>query len=64
MVALLDCSKAFDMVQFSTLFTKLMDRGLPPLVIRMLVSIYEEQEGCVTWAGVKSAKFPISNGTR
>ena len=36
---LLDCSKAFDMVQFSTLFTKLMDRGLPPIVIRMLISI-------------------------
>ena len=40
---LLDCSKAFDMCHFSTLFQKLVDRGLPAIVIRVLACIYEEQ---------------------
>ena len=37
---LLDCSKAFDKCQFSTLFTKLMERRLPAIVIRMLIYMY------------------------
>ena len=61
---LLDCSKAFDKCQFSSLFSKLMDRNLPPIVIRVLVYVYEEQEGCVKWSGVRSASFSITNGTR
>ena len=32
---ILDCSKAFDKCRFDKLFTKLMDKGLPPLVIRV-----------------------------
>ena len=61
---LLDCSKAFDKCQFSTLFSKLMDRKVPAVVIRMLVFVYEEQEGCVSWAGIRSTSFSITNGTR
>ena len=61
---LLDCSKAFDKCQFSTLFSKLMDRKLPAIVIRMLVCVYEEQQGCVKWAGIRSSSFSITNGTR
>ena len=61
---LLDCSKAFDKCVFSSLFTKLMDRRLPPIVVRVLIFVYEEQEGCVTWSGVRSTSFSITNGTR
>ena len=61
---LLDCSKAFDMCQFSTLFQKLVDRDLPPIVIRLLIYVYEEQEGCVQWGGIRSNTFRITNGTR
>ena len=30
----------------------------------MLVFIYEEQEGCVSWVGIRSSSFTITNGTR
>ena len=44
---LLDCSKAFDKCLFSALFKKLLEKKLPPIVIRVLIYVYEEQEGCV-----------------
>ena len=43
-VTLLDCSKAFDMCRFSTLFSKLIDRKIPTIVVRILVYIYMNQE--------------------
>ena len=61
---LLDCSKAFDKCVYSSLFTKLLEKEVPPIVIRVLVCVYEEQQGCVTWSGVRSSSFPIRNGTR
>ena len=61
---LLDCSKAFDKCKFSTLFQKLIDRDLPPIVVRLLAYVYEEQEGCVVWNGIRSSSFKITNGTR
>ena len=63
-LTLLNCSKAFDMCKFSTLFQKLIDRKLPSIVIRMLICVYEEQRGFTVWNGVKSTYFHISNGTR
>ena len=33
-------------------------------VIRTLIFVYEEQEGCVKMAGVSSSKFKLTNGTR
>ena len=64
LACLLDCSKAFDKCRFSTLFEKLLERNVPPIVIRVLIFIYEEQEGCVKLVGVKSASFKLTNGTR
>ena len=61
---LLDCSKAFDKCKFDKLFQKLMERDVPPIVIRVLIFIYEEQEGCVKLVGVRSATFKLTNGTR
>ena len=63
-VCLLDCSKAFDKVKFDALFQKLLDRGLPPVVVRVLMFVYEMQTGFVKLGGLKSDPFPISNGTR
>ena len=60
----LDCSKAFDMCKFSTLFQKLIDRKMPSIVIRMLICVYVEQRGFTVWNGVKSTYFDISNRTR
>ena len=61
---LLDCSKAFDKCVFSSLFTKLLEKQVPPIVVRVLVCVYEEQQGCASWSGVKSSSFSIRNGTR
>ena len=64
MVTVLDCSKAFDMVKFSTLFRKLATAGLPPIIVRVLVFVYEEQFAWVKWGKAKSKQFSIVNGTR
>ena len=61
---LLDCSKAFDKCKFDKLFSKLIDKGLPPIVVRVLIFIYEEQTGWVKLAGKRSTSFGLSNGTR
>ena len=64
LVTLLDCSKAFDTCQFSTLFNKLHSKNLPDLVIRALIFVYQKQTAWVSWGNAKSSIFGISNGTR
>ena len=61
---LLDASMAFDKCRFDLLFQKLINKGLPAIVVRTLIYMYEEQKGHVKLAGRKSASFWISNGTR
>ena len=61
---LLDCSKAFDKCRFDKLFSKLVSKGLPPVVVRVLIYIYEEQVGCVKLGGKRSSYFKLTNGTR
>ena len=61
---LLDCSKAFDKCQFDKLFEKLIAKGLPAVVVRVLIFVYQEQEGCVKLGGKKSSMFRLTNGTR
>ena len=61
---LLDCSKAFDKCRFDKLFSKLIKKGLPLIVVRVLVFIYEEQTGWVKLAGSRSQIFKLTNGTR
>ena len=64
LVTWLDCSKAFDMCRFSTLFQKLVTAGVPPIVIRVLAFVYEEQFAWVKWDQARSEQFRIMNGTR
>jgi hypothetical protein len=64
MVTLLDCSKAFDMVEFSTLFKKMLKAGLPPILIRVLIFVYEEQFAWTRWGNANSEQFKLVNGTR
>ena len=61
---LLDCSKAFDKCRFDKLFSKLIEKGLPAIVVRVLIFMYEEQTGWVTLSGKQSTSFTITNGTR
>ena len=48
-VLLLDASKAFDRVDYIKLFDKLLDRGMCPLTIRLLFSMYTKQKLQVKW---------------
>ena len=63
-VTLLDCSRAFDLCRFSTMFSTLLSRGLPPILVRTLVYVYEQQYALVKWGNSKSSMFTIVNGTR
>ena len=61
---LLDCSKAFDKCRFDKLFQKLISKGLPAVEVRVLIFVYQEQEGWVKLGGKKSSAFRLTNGTR
>ena len=61
---LLDCSKAFNKCRFDKLFSKLIEKGLPAIVVRVFIFMYEEQTGWVTLSGKQSTSFTITNGTR
>ena len=60
---LLDLTKAFDKVEFCTLFRKLWGR-LPSIFLRLLIFSYKNQECLVKWNNTTSRKFPIQNGVR
>ena len=49
LVAVLDCSRAFDLARWSTLFSRVLAKGVPPVVVRALVFMYEEQNAWVQW---------------
>lgn len=60
----LDASKAFDRVNHSTLFSKLMYRGMPPVLLRLLKNWYQNQTLQVLWCNKLSVSFTVSNGVR
>ena len=61
---LLDCSKAFDKCRFDKLFSSMLSKSVPAVVVRVLVFAYEEQKGWIRLGDLKSDPFKISNGTR
>lgn len=61
---LLDASKAFDRVQFVRLFYLLLDRGICPLISKLLLSMYLCQKMLVRWQGERSDSFSCSNGVK
>ena len=60
----LDFSKAFDCVIFDKLFLKILNRGVPPLVVKVFIYCYQEQVGWVKFGDTTSTTFRITNGTR
>ena len=58
----LDASKAFDHVDHTLLFEKLLQRHLSPVVVRILLAWYTDQRAGILWNGSLSHKFSISNG--
>ena len=55
-------SKAFDRVNHDILFSKLMERGIPPILNRFLLSWYKSQRMQVRWNVTLSPAFPVSSG--
>jgi len=60
----LDASKCFDKINHWTLFKKLISRGIPMLLVRILIYWYSKQTFCVKWGSISSDFFTVSNGVR
>ena len=60
----LDASKAFDRVKHSVLFSKLVRRGVPGYIVRLLCYWYDRQAVCVRWGNSLSDPFHVNNGVR
>ncbi|MEE4247380.1 MAG: reverse transcriptase family protein, partial [Kangiellaceae bacterium] len=63
-VALLDASKAFDRLHYGTLFRKLIDKKLCPIVTRFLLEMYKSQLMRVKWCNSLSRTCEVSNGVK
>ena len=63
-VCFLDASKAFDRINHDKLFKKLIDRGIPLYLIRVLVYWYVNQEITVKWGSTLCEPFKVTNGVR
>ena len=58
----LDASKAFDKLNHWHLFSKLLDRNVPSIIVRILLYLYVHQKYTVRWSGCFSVPFYVSNG--
>ena len=59
---LLDASKAFDRVNYCLLLNKLLDKGMCPLTVRLLLQMYLNQTLQVKWDDITSRQFNVTNG--
>lgn len=60
----LDCSKAFDTINYVKMFEILFENKLCPLVIRILVNMYMNNKAKVKWNGKYSDLFNMYNGVK
>ena len=63
-VGVLDMTKAFDNVRHSELFSKVMQRGIPPIHIRLVIDMYVKHKANVNWNNTLSDKFNVGNGVK
>ncbi len=57
-------AKAFDSLRYDKLFNVLVDRGMPPVMVRSMRDMYEMQKVRTTWQGCHSDYLNVSNGIR
>ena len=55
---------AFDKVQYNTLFNRLHERNMCPIVLRLLINMYIHQKIQVKWNDMLSNQYSISNGVK
>ena len=60
----LDVSKAFDKVNHSILFIKLMQKRIPVNIIKLLVTWYANSVSAVSWYGIISKSYTLRAGVR
>ena len=60
----LDASKAFDRVNHYVLFDKLIKKGVPGYLVRILIFWYTKQVMTVKWGSMMSNIFNVTNGVR
>ena len=60
----MDLSKAFDLVEWASLFKILVAKGVQPIFLRVLMFIYRNQTCDVKWNSSYSFRFQVSNGVR
>ncbi|ELU16769.1 hypothetical protein CAPTEDRAFT_29224, partial [Capitella teleta] len=60
----MDASKAFDKLNYFTLFEKLLKHKMPVLIIRLLFYGYCTQQIRVKWGSAMSNYFNVSNDVR
>ena len=63
-MAFLVASKAFDRVNHTKLFSKLLKLGVPKWIIKVLVQWYCNQSMCVRLGSTVSDFFLVNNGVR
>ena len=63
-VAFLDCSKAFDRISHSGLFTCLMKRDIPLSILMCLIFWYSNMYSMVKWGSEISSSFPVPLGIK
>ena len=60
----LDAAKAFDRVSHWILFSKLIKRNIPLVIVRIIAFWYQTQPMCIKWGKNSSTYFNVSNGVR
>jgi len=63
-ICFVDASKAFDRVNHWTLYIKLLERGVPTILVRSLAYWYCNQTFLIRWGSALSAPFSVTNGLR
>ena len=62
--AFLDATKAFDRINYCRLFKLLLKREIPPCIIRLIMTMYTNQQMFVKWNDSISKFFDVSNGVK
>ena len=61
---LLDVSKAFNRIEYSTLFNNLRNRNMSLVTLRLIMNMYISHKMQVRFNNVLSSQFTVGNGVK